>query len=343
MKTKQKRRTVLYLIIIFSLLGLGIFFWLNSPYSPIPPAATPADKSTFSVISYVDGEDVSGLVPLSIWTPKAGEEFTTTEDIYDLTKYTETVTATVASLASLDLSEYDQIWVETQPTGATATPFANNYQLYYPGGVNAEYTIYGYDQVTDVNGVVVDADCAAITVADYQTDGNFTILYDCPHYTTTAAQLHYGTNWATTAAEFADLTATQQERFWDEKYWAGEFGTFVPGDFTYKSTLAHPNLAGMTSAFGFKITFNTTVSIVDGAATQVNFTLTDNSAFEVCYSAEHIYLISYSPILFSNGVQQLHFEMSFAANITLSSIYSMRIPIEQSGNAFGTPSTLSSF
>jgi hypothetical protein len=341
-KYSKIKKWIPYLALI--LVVAVVVSWYVYAQSPAGNPPTPVAKSSFTITSYVDGEDVSGLVPMSVWVPKAGETFDSPDDYQDLTKYTETVSSTVASLVSIDLSDYGFFIAEVQPTGATSTPFANNYKLYYTNGENKVYNLDGYDQATDVDGVVVDSTMSAITIADYATDGNFTCFYDVPHYTTTAAQLHYGTNWDLTAAEFADLTAAQQQEYWDEKYWTGEFGTFVSGDYVYKSVLAHPNLASFTNVFAFELTFNDSVSIVDGAATQVNFTLTDDNAyFEVCYSADKIYLASYAPITFLNGAKQLHCSIQFADNITLSTWKSVRLPIEQSGNAFGTAVALSSF
>jgi len=329
-------------VIAFLVIGFATGFFAITPTTD----STPVAKSSFVVTSNIDGEFVSDLVPISIWTPKLDAVFATTEDLYDMLKYTESIVNTVAALATIDLSEYAQVWVETQPTATPASPFANDYRLIFPNGVNKVYQIQGKDQVTDVNGVVVDADLAAITVAAYATNGNFTILYDCPHYTTTATELHYGTNWALSAADFALLNEVNQQKYWNEKYWAGEFGVFVPDDFAYKAQLSHPNLAGMTDAFAFEITFNASVSIVDGETNQINFTLTDNVMFDAHYNivgGVSIYLVSYSPINFLNGVNQLRFEMTFGTYIELATIKSVRVPIEQSGNKIGTAVALSTF
>lgn len=319
---------------ILLLACVGLLSYVIYSQSPLSPTTT-ADRSTFKVSSYVDGEDVSPLVPLSLWTPKADAEFDSTEDLYAIAlNFQETTSSVDAEDISVDLSGYDYVWVQMDPDAET--PFLENWRMLLPNGANGEYNLIGYDPTTDVNFNVFDETLDEVTVADYQTDGNFTLVYDCPHYTTTSAQLHYGTNWDITATEFADLSATVQATYYDEKNWAGQFNIFDPTDFIYKTTLSHPLLSGFTNCFAFELTFNDTISIVDGEATQINFTLGEYDAFEVVISGEIIYLISYQPILFTSGIQDLTMEISFGTDITLSDIDSGNIPIVQSGNSLGT-------
>ena len=216
------------------------------------------------------------------------------------------------------------------------TPFAENWRMLIPGGINGAYDLIGYDPSTDVNFNVFDSVLNEVTVASHATDGNFTLVYDIPHYTTTVAQMHYGTNWALSADDFDDLSQEDKEDYWDEKNWAGQFALFDPNDFTYKTTLSHPLLSTMTNAFCFQMTFNTSVSIVDGATNQINFTLSDNSPFETVISGDVIYLIAYQPLTFDSGVKNLGFELEYATHIEMSDIDSGNIPIQQSGNTLGT-------
>jgi len=339
MKTKEKKRTALLAVIIGALAISAVVLFFYSPWSPVNlTSTTPADRSSFTIDAYIDGEDVS-WVPISLWTPTASATFEDVEDIYTMTNFQETTASVPGSSISIDLSSYEYVWVQMDPDAET--PFAEDWQLLYPNGENGAYNLYAKDPTTDVNFNVADESMNEVTVADHQTDGNYTLLYDCPHYTTTAAQMHYGTNWETTATEFAALTTAQKQWFYDEKNYAGQFGLFDPNDFVYKTTLMHPVLASMTNAFAFKITFNDTISVVDGAATQVNFTLTDNAPFEAVISGAYMYLIAYSPINFLSGINQIGFEISYAANITMSDIDSGNVPIEQSGNALGTFAKLS--
>lgn len=319
-------------IAIVALLCIGILSYVLYVQSPVDQPST--SLTTFNTRAYVDDENVDSLLPLSLWTPKSTATFDEPGDYADITKYSETTASVVAGFISVDMSSYSGYWVQVDPDAET--PFAEDWIYVSNGGTNGVVNIQAKDPTTDVNFNVLDGSMNEVTVADHQTDGNYTVIYDCPHYTTTAAQLHYGTGWDLTAAEFADLTATQQEDYYDEANWAGQFPLFDPNDYTYKTTLTHPNLASLTNAFAFKLTFNDSVSIVDGSATQVNFTLSDNEPFQVAVSGEVIYLVAYQPITFLNGPRTLGFEISYAANITLSDVDSGNLPILQSGNSFGT-------
>ena len=321
-------------IVVLALCCVGLLSYVLVSQSPVPPSTT-ADKSTFVVSSYVDGDDVSALVPLSLHTPKADAEFDSTEDIYNIAlNFQETTSSVDAEDISVDLSAHAYVWAQMDPDAET--PYAENWRLLIPLGSNGVYNLIGYDPTTEVNFNVFDLTLDEVTVADHQTDGNYTLIYDCPHYTTTEAQMHYGTGWKLSADDFADLSQANKETYYDEKNWAGQFTLFDPNDYVYKTTLSHPLLSSMTNAFAFKLTFNDSVSIVDGVDTQVNFTLGDSNAFETVISGTEIYLIAYQPILFKNGVQSLNLEISYATNITLSDIDSGNIPILQSGNALGT-------
>lgn len=341
-KMKQKKKNIAYLVLAIVLLGatVGGLFWAFMPGSILNPGTPTTDTSTFEYKDYITGEDVS-WVPLTIWTPKAGSTFNDLDDVYNVAKYQASASSRASAL-SIDLSDYTYVLVQADPDDDA--PYSENWNLIMPNGGNYEYTIYAKDPTTDVNFNIVDSTTMnEVTVADHQTDGNYTLIYDCPHYTTTAAQMHYGTNWDLSATEFADLSQTQQEWYWDEANIAGQFPIFNPQDdtYSYKSTLSHAALADFTDCFAFKFTFNDSISIVDGSDTQVNFTVTDDSAFEVAVSGEVIYLVSYEPILFTGGILNLNFEITYAVNITLSDVDSGNVKILQSGNSFGAFTKLS--
>lgn len=321
-------------VMVLVLCCVGLLSYVLYIQSPITPTTT-ADRSTFTVSAYVDGENVSPLVPISLWTPKASAEFDSTEDLYNIVlNFQETTSSVDAEDISVDLSGHTYVWAQMDPDAETV--FLENWRMLLPGGINGEYSLIAYDPSTDLNFNMFDLNLNEVTVADHQTDGNYTLIYDVPHYTTTVAQMHYGTNWDLSADDFADLSQTLKEDYWDEKNWAGQFSTFDPNDFVYKTTLSHPLLSGMTNAFAFKITFNDSVSIVDGSATQVNFTLGDSANFESVVSGDIIYLISYQPLIFKSGIKNLAMEFSYAVNISMSDIDSGNIPILQSGNSLGT-------
>jgi len=336
-KAKQKKKNFVFLVLGLLLIGtvVGGIIWAVQPGSVLNPTpTTPTDKSTFVYKDYITSEDVS-WVPFTIWTPKSTSTFDDLDDVFNVAKYQSSASSR-ASAIEIDLSDYDYVLVQPDPDDDA--PYAENWQLITPNGQNAEYTIYALDPTTDVNFNVMDENLNEVTVASHQTDGNYTIVYDCDHYMTTAAQMHYGTNWEVSATDFADLSATQKEWYYDEANFAGQFPLFNPQDdtYTYKTSLSHPALADFTDCFAFKFTFNDSISIVDGEVNQVNFTISDNAPWEVAVSAEVIYVVSYEPILFTGGMLDLGFEISYAANISLSDVDSGNVPILQSGNSFGT-------
>lgn len=334
-KLRQKRKNIIYAVLGILLIGtvVGGIIWALQPGSILNPEVE-TEKSSFEYIDYITGEDVS-WVPLTIWTPKADSTFEDLDDVFNVAKYQSSASSR-ASAISIDLSGYTYVLVQPDPDDDA--PYAENWQLITPNGKNGAYTIYALDPTTDVNFNVLDENMNEVTVADHQTNGNYTLVFDCDHYMTTTAEMHYGTNWEVSATEFADLTVSQQNWYYDEANFAGQFPLFNPQDdtYTYKTSLSHAALADFTNCFAFKLTFNDSISIVDGAVTQVNFTLADNAPWEVCVSGEVIYLVSYEPILFTGGMLNLGFEISYAANISLSDVDSGNLPILQSGNSFGT-------
>lgn len=333
---KNKKWVKWMLPVVLALVCVGLLSYVLYTQSPLAQGpSTVADRSTFTVRSYVDGEDVSSLVPISLWTPKASAEFEETADLYDITtNFQETTSSVDAEDISVDLSDHAYVWMQMDPDAETV--FAENWQMLIPGGINGEYNLIGYDPSTDLNFNVFDLNLDEVTVASHQTAGNYTLIYDIPHYTTTVAQMHYGTNWDLSAEDFDDLTQANKEDYWDESNWAGQFSLFDPNDFIYKTTLSHPLLSTMTNAFAFKMTLNASVSIVDGNTNQVNFTIADNSPFEVVISGDVIYLIAYQPLIFTSGVKNLGFSIDYGTTIELSDIDSGNIPIQQSGNTLGT-------
>lgn len=321
-------------ILVLVLVCVGLLSYVIYIQSPVTPT-TSADRSTFVVSAYVDGEDVSSLTPISLWTPKATAEFDSTEDLYNIAlNFQETTSSVDAEDISVDLSGHAYVWAQMDPDAETV--FLEDWKMLLPDGENGEYLLSAYDPSTDLNFNMFDLNLGVVTVASHQTNGNYTLIYDVPHYTTTVAQMHYGTNWELSAEDFADLSQTAQEDYFDEKNWAGQFSIFNPTDFIYKTTLSHPLLSGMTNAFAFKLTFNASISIVDGSVFQINFTLGDSANFETVISGTVIYLISYQPLIFKSGIKSLDLEISYGTNITLLDIDSGNIPILQSGNSLGT-------
>jgi hypothetical protein len=69
-------------------------------------------NSSFQLISYVDGEDVSDFVEISVWVPDDEAEFDETEDIYTWSNFEEEESSKDADDVSIDLSGIEYAWLE---------------------------------------------------------------------------------------------------------------------------------------------------------------------------------------------------------------------------------------
>lgn len=299
-----------------------IAVWFVWPQAPTPETPQTKLTSTFETISSVDGEKVSPFVECNIWVPKSSAVFDDPKDPYRLsTHYEKEVTGKDADDIAIDLREYDEIcWLEI--TGNSL--FSINFHKLYPG-VNYDYLFLVYDLSSDLNfNMLIRDTLAAVTVADYQTNGNFTILMDVDHEVKT--NCHYGDDWTISTEDFNDMTLSEQKEVWDEALWQSQAPLYDPRDDEEKE---HDNaLERLTEAFCLQLQFNTTVSTIDGNVAQINMTINDASEpIEIIISGEYIYLLFYEEIKFDDGAYTFDFEMKFAANITLSDIDSGRITV----------------
>jgi hypothetical protein len=157
---------------------------------------------------------------------------------------------------------------------------------------------------------------------------------DCPHNTTTAAQLHVGTNWAMESSDFDDLTASQKATYYDEKNWAGQYPLYDPAVDLEKEY--HSDLEKITNAFAIKFDFNTSISTVDGNAAQVNVTIASGHDVECVISGDLIYFIWYEGFDFEDGAVSVYFDMDTASGIGLDDADSGRIIVPRDDDALGT-------
>jgi len=338
MKLNKNQRLLLIVGIVLGG-GLGIFFigdyvgvW---SIAPTGTTSTVKTTSTFALMSYPDGEDVSNFVEMDIWIPKSSATFEDVDDKYTLTNFERAESGKDADDISIDLRDEPYIWAEV--TGNTV--YANTFVL-ITGGVNYDYVLNVYQQTSDVNFNILDAAMNASFYAGYQGDSNFTATLDAPHYTTTVAELHYGVGWETSATDFADYTTAQKEVVWDEKNWRVQAPVYDPT----LDTADHEYIEGLeanTDYFAIKITFNDSVSTVDSNILEVNATIAKGEKVKIVYSGTLIYLIVNEIINFESGVYDFKFEMQMAANISISSVYSGRLTVpDDSPGAFSTYSAI---
>lgn len=315
-------------------IGIGVGWWA-SPYDDDDDdeAPTTLAKSLFGVkCKDINGyEDVSGFTEISIWIPEdeTDMEF---KDYFKIVNLEEEVKSKDADDVSLDISDYLYVWVEINPEGKGL--FATHWILL--PGVNEVYEFEVFDQSTDVNFNLVYRDnLSAITVADYQTNANVSMIFDIPHYTTNATELHANSDdWDMDADKWADLDAEGQLEYYDEKYFAGQYPTYVLTDDDEKDW--DEPLEKLTDAFAFKMIFNDTVSSTDLSVTQVNCTFPDTlDNIEIIVDGANIWFVFYEAVTFTSGAETFDFELQFGANITLSDIDSGRISVPRSDDNLG--------
>ncbi|MHA1502429.1 MAG: hypothetical protein ACTSSB_11315 [Candidatus Heimdallarchaeota archaeon] len=231
-KQKKKIRNFLLLAVIVIAIGLGAYNVL-SPESIFTQTPATDNVSTFTLISYVDGEDVSNFVEISVWIPDDDAEFDETEDIYTLTNFEETKSSMDAEDVLIDLTLYDYVWIEIDPDAEQV--FANNYH-FISGGANFDYALYVYHQSSDVNFNVLDSTLDEIDLtADFTnqcSSDTYSVVFDVPIETKT--NCHYGTNWAIEQSEFDDMSASEQAEVWDEGNWRCQAPTYSPAIDTEK-------------------------------------------------------------------------------------------------------------
>lgn len=313
-------------------IGLGVGWW----GAPIPDDTTPVttpSEATFNLECLdIDGyEDVSEWVKISIWIPE-DETDMEYEDYFKIANFEEKISSDNAEDVSLDISGYKFVWLETDPDDESL--FATHWYLL--SGHNADYQLEVLDLTTDVNFNLFDRDTLdEINVTDFQTNGNNTLIFDCPHDTRTALQLHANTNdWVMDTHKWADLDESDRLDYYNEKYFGGQYPIYVLTD-DAEQEYDDP-LEQLTNAFAFKVIFNTTVSTTDGSGTQVNCTITDPSEdIEVIIDGVNIWFVFYEAVTFVNGVQTFDFSIQFGENITLSDIDSGRLDVPRADDNLG--------
>jgi len=275
--------------------------------------------STYTVRSHPDLEDVSNFVEMDIWIPKSSATFDDMDDIYTLTNFEREVTGTDADDISIDLRDVPYAWAEI--TGNSV--FENDFILLV-GWKNTDYDFPIYHLTSDVNFNILDSNMNEAFTVSYQGDSNFTAVLDAPHRTTT--NNHYGVGWEVSATDFADYTDAQKLEVWDEKYTRVQAPTLDPT----LDTADHEYIEGLeryTEYLALKLTFNDSVSTVDGNALEVNCTIAKGENVRAVYSGTIIYLIVTDIINFEDGAYDFKFEMQIAVNISISAVASGRLTV----------------
>ncbi|MFW9968744.1 MAG: hypothetical protein ACFFDF_01000 [Candidatus Odinarchaeota archaeon] len=273
------------------------YWWLDQQPTP----TTELTESSVSLSSSIDGETVSGLEYIEFYTPKSSAIFNTWEDIRSISLNFELETRKLAESLTFDLTDYEFVWLKLCPSGYGSGVFNEAWKLLYGGNYDFEYDVT--DDPTDLYFNIVDDTMDEITVASHATDGNYTILCDIPHYTTTTAQLHVGTGWSMTSSAFDDLTSSQKEDYYDEAKWCSYDPLYVATDDAMPDQPRY-DIEFFTDCPAFKFIFNAT-------AGSVNFTLNSNVDAVIIADGVNIYVVFYEPLAFLNGIQSFAYEIQY--------------------------------
>lgn len=341
---KKTQKYLLVALLVFCLL-IGIYFigayaglWAVGPTEPTTPTT-----STWTLIDYTTGEDVSDFVEISVWIDD--QDIDETEDIYRMSNFDEDVSSDDAEDVSLDLTNVNYAWVEIEPDQEEV--YSRDFHLYL-GGTNADYTIYVYHMASQVmmTNIFRDTGCACplsncsgnyvnVTLDDFQGSGNYTMLLDVPLWTVAGA--HCGDDdW-----DMEDCPPRMDEPdtedwliTYNERSHRCEAPLYVPGDDDSKEF--ETRLEQLTNTFVLKYTMNGTINCTDGSDYQVNMTLRDegySEPIEIVSCGDSIFVVFYDPIDFYPKAYTFSYEISFAANITWCDIESGRMEIPRGAKA----------
>lgn len=335
-------KKVTIVAIICVLLGIGTVVVINMlfPGELEEPTGEGGDISTFTLISNADGEEVSSWVEISLWVPDSDhddEGFSKTEDRYKLTNFEEEVKSKDAEDVSFNLSLYKgPIWLEIDPDGLTY--FEHNFHLLV-GGANYNFTKYVYHRPSDVSINVLDV--TDLDEWDRASNIDGVVILDVPYNSTN--ELHKGTDWDISTADYAALDAEDQADVRNQRYYRSLASTYNPTDDDAKEY--DSPLERFTDCPAVRFLFNCSINQTDGSVHQVNFTIHDRDGrtppIEVVYASNVIYCIFYETITFINGPYTIDFRIDLAANISDTSVYTCWLPVPRKDSNLGTPTLLS--
>lgn len=315
----------------FAILG-GITFFVivvivGSMFMLVPQSFVPQDQTgntTVTIYSYTDGEDVSDLIDIEVYSPDPDtfeeEEDYTWDNYAKLTNWEKEDTGEAEDI-SLDITGFRKILVRVDPDNES---IFQPYDVFITGGSNTNIMLYAYHLTSDVNFNILNRNTmAAISVGTFQTDGNFSLVSDVPHET--HSDLHYGSDWDISTDDYADMDDEERQEVWDEANWRCQPILYnIEDDDDHDFT---DDWERTTETFGYKFAFNTTLNSTDGSVEQVNMTLSEDAPFTKVQSGQYIYVLAEETIDWKYGENSWNFEITFAANVSLSNVYSGRFSV----------------
>jgi hypothetical protein len=350
MKRKGRKNPNTKFYVGGAILGIALIAMLCIAYAPFSPwymwwveddtATTPTTKaySTFTLIDYVTGEDVSDWVEITVWEPTSAADFDNDEDPFIRTNFEEMESSKDAADVAVDLRDGAYYWVEIDPDddvvyggydafAASGHPtrygaLTDDYR-FIVGGANYDYLMYVFhlpyntsinvlnrtEGVGHVGAAELTADewligTHGVGAANVPTgNGTYTVYLDVPMNATEG--LHTGS----TGAHDWDMDSDVTDLFdWEDLRWSQDqrnFRTQAPFYDIQDDTEREfdDELEVLTNAFCVRFTFN--VSVNHNASCEVTFELVErnyeNYPIEVVEHATFIDCIFYEPITFSEG------------------------------------------
>lgn len=341
-KTQKKYIKFIAIAMVFLVAGVIFAPLIQDAWSNLTGQAATAtpNKSSLTVYSWTDGEDVSNFMPVKVYKPDDSkvEGPDDWEKLYEGITYWDEEYSGDAEDFDEDISGWSHILFDFD--SGDDTVFMRNQVIMTVTG-NTNFIQYGYHLSSDINFNVFDVTTmGAITASGHQSDGNYTLEFQFPTYTT--SNLHYGSNWEISSDDYDDMTTEEKEDLWNENLWRCQAPQYLLGedsDNDYTETWER-----ITNTYGFKFTFNDTINATDGSVTQVNFTLSDDSEYDFTkvVSGEYIYLLGEDIVDCEFNSAELDFELEYAANITLSNVHSARFDVFNEEDSATVDSTYSS-
>jgi len=343
-------------LIAILLIGVG-FFSLSglSPWSywweDDDDASAPKLTSTFTLIDYRTGEDVSSWVEISVWTEDPDDlPFDADNDPYTLTNFEEEVNSDEANTVSIDLRSYTHVYLEIDPdyesdyggNDAAAGLLGDGFTVsddfrHIFGGVNRDYMVYVYHLPSDI----------PITVRDRINNDEWGTTHDAPRFGNSTNDGHFvveldmlwnsahglhagdtgGDEWEVDDDEWDEMTPSEHYWMRDQK----NFRTIAPlyslNDDVGKNF--DDELELYTNCFAVNFTLNDTVSEVVGNVNYINFTLAERDykdiPAEVIFDVTSILVIFYEPIVCYDHYYSFEFDIEFGNEINCTGVYSGRI------------------
>ena len=324
------------IIMVLVVVSVGGYFLVGYIQGLQVAPSVSVDETTFVGYDYVSGEDVSGHAHIKIMGLKATVENPTSDEIRTISNYEELEAVDDIEDISVDLSEVPYYYIVFNPAGDQY--WETTYQLEFGMRNVANKELILYHNASDVEGTILDGtDLNEWDLSSALTHG--LIVIDVLHES--ALELHKGDGWDLSTTEYADLETVDQLFYQDQANYRCEFPTYNPSLDSDKD--GQDELELVTNVFAIEFTFNTTVSLVDGAVTQINMTINDDSPIKLAYSATKIFMLFYRVIDFKNGAYSVKFDIALGVNITCSTVKTVRVPTPYETSSLGTPVDLSTF